>query len=241
MKKRIAVLLILLISTGLFSGCSKAEEEELVKVKSELKNLSEQVTSMAASLEEKDKRLEEYESRLMELEAAKVNTEPTDIMQPLPGDEAKTPIKIADISLGYSKKLVESILGSDYKKETWEWLDEKQNEKWVYDNGITVKFYQDYVRSIAVSKPGIATDFGVQIGLDALSSISICEQRGMTPFTPVESENYVPIPGWYQSANDELLIMQFNDNGDRFNSDVDLSSTQYTITAYELENVSAYR
>ncbi len=239
MKKRLIPILVFLI---FFTACSTNSVDPIDALSEEVSHLKTYIIELQASLEEKNTQIIMLSGRIDELEEPiTTSTNPISDDTLGPSGELMAPLQIAGIGLGYSKDLVETIIGSDYKEESWEWLDGKKQDKWVYDKGITIKFYDDYVRSIQVSKIGIHVDNGVQVGVDAYSADMLCTERNFEPYIASYNGTEGIIPGWYESDNDELLILVYNEDGDRYNTGLDSKSSSLFITGYELEYLSNYR
>jgi len=195
--------------------------------------------SLEARVNEMEKDLQEAEERMLEMEA-EAKTEavaaPVEVTTAPPAEET-SPLKVGNIGLGYSRDLVGALLGDPRSVTEWEWLDGSRHEIWNYENGMSVKFFDRYVRSIHVTASGPAMDMGLSVGLPAADAEHALLKRGLYAFAFRDGSGCL---GWYESDLDELVILEYNTEGDIFNTGL-MNSSRETVRAFTLDSVSSYR
>lgn len=191
-------------------------------LKGELNQKNSIIEGLEKEIEEKSKRYDEmvisYESKLTDNNNLDIDREGL--------------ASIGGIRLKYRMEQVSEILGKDYTVS--EWSNYTETEKlWTYKDGIKIFFISDRVSRIELVSPKYGTDFNIRVGDGAKESIDKCKKI-YKEFVSIHSSNGEPNLGWFESMNQEVIILHFNKNGDRFNDGIDVNNKKVKVEKIEL-------
>lgn len=130
-------------------------------------------------------------------------------------------VSINGIHIGHNSKNVKESFGDEYTEvieldESNGWTD----ITWYYNDGTSVSFNSVYVSSVKTTNPNYSTNIGIKIGDSALQTLNYCNER----FEKVNGIHIdEPLLGWYWTEKGNILILYFNEEGNRFQQDIKIN------------------
>ncbi|HOJ11355.1 MAG TPA: hypothetical protein PK733_12285 [Clostridiales bacterium] len=240
----------LIIVVILITGCGdsnkhKTEDDQLAVLKqelesknSEIESLNKQLKSMQEELDIKNDELNKTRFELESFHESKEQKNEGSENQSDVYDNHRKTVSLADIKLGYTMEQVSGVLGKNYKESEWEHFGDIKDKMWTYDNGVIIRLNRDMVYSIELTNAGYRTSFDVMVGDSALESINKCK-KVFKEFVSIHSGDNKPNLGWFYTDNDEMIVLYFNKENNRFNDGVELSE-KTKVEKIELLYVSSF-
>lgn len=239
MKINLRIILIVFFMI-LSTGCDNKKEVEtlnnnLESVKKELDIKINEVNSIKIEIESGKKKIEYYEKEIKILESKikeydmekfilqdKLKVKENEINQMLK-DNNEGIISIAGLRLDYSMKQVYEILGNNYKNDEWYDYGDTPQDKWIYEDGLEIYFnYNGQVSIIELTSPLFHTNLGFRVGDNAIEILEKCKKE-FEPFISIHSTDNKSNLGWFYNKKNELIILHFNTENDRFNENIKLT------------------
>lgn len=228
--------------TIIITGCNNQKEMETVNnnlesVKKELDIRTNEVNTLRVEIESTMKKIVDYEEEIKILNSrieecnneklmlqVKLNIKETELNQMFK-DSNEGIICIGGLKLGYSMKQVYEILGNNYMdSESIEFLDIAQS-KWIYDDGLEIYFdYEGQVSQIELTSSLFHTNLGFRVGDNAIEVLEECKKE-FEPLVSIHSNDNKPNLGWFYNKKNELIILHFNTENDRFNENINITET----------------
>lgn len=147
------------------------------------------------------------------------------IVREINGVEDEYKILLNGIGIGDSSKAVEKSYGTDYQVESY--FDEKFGitvTLWNYSNA-EVSFVDQEVVEILLINDYYDTNFGVNVGDFAYQAINVCDDF-FEPYISNHSPDSTPNLGWYNDSDGGTMIMYFNQEDDKFNTEVEVETAR---------------
>lgn len=228
--------------TIIITGCNNQKEMETVNnnlesVKKELNIKINEVNTLRVEIESHKKKIIDYvedikilESRIEEYNMEKfilqdkLKIKGNELNQMLK-DNNEGVISIAGLKLDYSMKQVYEMLGNNYIDGEWYDYGDTPQDKWIYEDGVEIYFnYNGQVSRIELTSSLFHTNLGFRVGDNASEVLEKCNGE-FEPFVSIHSSDNKPNFGWFYNNKNELIVLYFNTENDRFNENINLTET----------------